>query len=137
MSAQPDPTNGHAFLGCGGNAQGIVVGTWGMLGLVTHGAVARYCADSAGGGLYALLTPDVIARGQAKAPNGLDWASLVRDFDQLGGNVPAPPAPAPAPPPVPAPPAPAPAPAPAPRSLTMVEAQQAAAAGIAAAWPKA
>ena len=96
-----DPQNGHAYGGVGYDARsGVKITTWGMLGIQTFPAIAETCVASAGGELYALLTPDLIAKGQARAPNGLDWATLVADFDAMGGKVPAPPPP---PPPAPAP----------------------------------
>jgi hypothetical protein len=94
-----DDNNGHAFLGVGYNAAGVQIDTWGLIGTVTWGAVAKYCAPSSGGQLFALLTPDMLAAGQSKAPNGFAWSDLVADFDAMGGHVPAPaPAPSPLPP---------------------------------------
>lgn len=101
---QPDPENGHCICGVGCNANGVQIDTWGLLGTVTWPAVAQLAASSASGELYVMLTPDQLGKGQAKAPNGVSWVDLVRDFDSIGGAVPVP-APAP-PPPAPAPSAP-------------------------------
>jgi hypothetical protein len=111
-----DDQNGHAFLGVGYNAAGVQVDTWGLIGTVTWQAVAKYCAAGAGGQLFALLTPDMLATGASMAPNGFAWGDLVADFDAMGGHVPPPP---PSPPPAPPPPVPAP------RGPTLAQAQAA------------
>jgi hypothetical protein len=116
-----DPQNGHAFLGAGYTANGVVIDTWGLLGTFTYDAIAAYATAQSGGEIDILLSGDMIAKAAQKAPNGFDWASLVADFDSIGGTVPAPsPAPAPTPP---APPTGAP---------TLAQAQAAAVAALAA-----
>lgn len=103
------PENGHAFLGVGHSTSGVLIDTWGMIGTVTYKAIAKYCSRGVGGQLFVLLTSDQVAKGQAKAPNGVAWADLVVAFDSIGGTVPVPPSPSPLPPaPTPAPPAPMP-----------------------------
>jgi hypothetical protein len=110
VAGNPDPENGHCFIGCGYNSAGVKIDTWGMLGTNTWAAVKKYCAASANGQLLVLITPDQLAKGQSKAPNGVAWTDLIADFDSMGGTVPVPPAPAPTPPaptpPTPTPPAP-------------------------------
>jgi hypothetical protein len=98
----PVQANGHCVAGVGYNANGVIIDTWGMLGTLTWKAIAQYCASSNGGGLYVILTPDQLKKGQAKAPNGIDWTTLIQDFDAMGGNVkPPPPQPGPGPKPSP------------------------------------
>jgi hypothetical protein len=99
VAGQADDNNGHAFLGVGYGTRGMTISTWGMLGTITWAAIARYAQAQAGGQLFALLTPDMLAKGQTKAPNGFAWADLIADFDAMGGHVPQPPAPPPVPPP--------------------------------------
>jgi len=103
----PDFNNGHCVIVVGYNTQGVIISTWGMLGILTWAALAALCVASAGGQIFVMLSPDQVAKGQAKAPNGFAWADLVKLFDAMGGDVPVPPDPAP-----PAPPPPAPPPAP-------------------------
>lgn len=110
------PENGHCVLAVGYTAQGLIVASWGLLGIVTWAAVAKYCAASAGGDLFCGLSPDLVAKGQASAPNGFAWADLIADFDAIGGSV--------------ATPANAPI-VPVTGPMTLALAQQAAAAGIA------
>ena len=140
----PNPNNGHCFLGVGHTTAGIMIDTWGLFGTFTYAAIAALCSSKDGGELYVVLTPDQIAKAATKAPNGVDWSSIIADFDSIGGNVPIP-APAPTPP----------APAPAPGTpvtaaqatswaqskitsfiLTNAQAKAAVAAGITAHWPK-
>jgi hypothetical protein len=117
----PDPENGHCIMGVGYGPQGVKVDSWGLFGTLTWKAIAALCTQNGGGELYVMITPDQLAKGQTKAPNGIDWASLCADFNAMGGNVPVPapaPSPAPAPAPAPTPPAPAPSPAPVPPAPT-------------------
>jgi hypothetical protein len=94
-----DPSNGHCFVGTGYGSKGVQICTWGMTGLVTYNAIAAYASTRGDGELYVMLSPDQLAKGQAKAPNGVDWTSLLADWDAMGGRVPI--APPPAPPPSP------------------------------------
>jgi hypothetical protein len=109
VAGDPDPGYGHCVMGVGYNATGVQIDTWGMLGTITWAALAKYMVTSAGGEAYTLCSPDQIAKGQTKAPNGFDWSTLIADFNSLGGNLPVPNPPTPVVPPTPPvnPPAPA------------------------------
>lgn len=82
----PDPNDGHCVVGLGGNAQGIVVDTWGQKRLITYAAIAQFCADSAGGNLFAILTEDGLNAATNLTPGGVDWATLQADLANLGGT---------------------------------------------------
>jgi hypothetical protein len=84
----PNPADGHAIVGVGYNTTGVKIDTWGMLGTMTWAAIAQYCTESAGGGAYAMLTPDILLKGQQKSPAGIDWNSLLDDIDALGAGIP-------------------------------------------------
>jgi hypothetical protein len=123
VAGDPDQGNGHCVIGVGYTEQGVIISTWGMLGTITWAAVAKYAVGTAGGELWAALSPDQIAAGQAKAPNGIAWADLQSDLAAIAGQAPAPAQapsssakPAAAPAPVPPKPSPAPAPTPAPKA---------------------
>jgi hypothetical protein len=90
VAGDPDPNNGHCVIGVGYGENGVTIDTWGLLGTVTWAALAKYFTASANGAAYVLLTPDQLAKGQIKAPNGVAWASLIADFDAIGGSVPTP-----------------------------------------------
>lgn len=99
---EPNPENGHCFVGYAyDNQNNVIVDTWGERRLVTPAAMARNVVASAHGELYAVLSPDSIAKASAKAPSGFAWADLVADFDAIGGHVPIPVPQPPAPPPIP------------------------------------
>jgi len=100
----PDPNNGHCVMGVGYTSAGVQIDTWGLIGTMTWAAISHLCSSAGGGELYVMLTPDQLAKGQAKAPNGFAWADLLADFAAMGGNVP----PQPSPPPGPTPPDPNP-----------------------------
>jgi hypothetical protein len=89
VAGPADPSNGHCVLGVGYNAQGVIISTWGMTGVITWAAVAKYCR-SAVGELHVALAAEQLAKGQTLAPNGVDWSALISYFDALGGKVPVP-----------------------------------------------
>ena len=103
VAGAADHSNGHCFMGAGFDSVGVKIDSWGMLGTLTWAAIAKYGADTSGGELYVMLTPDQLAKGATKAPNGVAWADLIGDFDAIGGHVPLPPAPVPSPLPIPTP----------------------------------
>lgn len=103
VAGDPVPENGHCVVAVGCNSVGIQIATWGMIGTITWAAVAKYAVQSAGGALYVILTPDMIAKASGNAPNGVSWHDLIVDFDSMGGHVPVPVPPTPpSPPPTPA-----------------------------------
>lgn len=87
-AGDPDPDNGHCVVGVGYNAKGVVIDTWGMTGLVTNAAVARYAGKAAGGELYTVVSQDGLNKATKKAPAGFDWSQLIADFDSMGGRLP-------------------------------------------------
>lgn len=78
-----DPQNGHSTATVGYNAVGVQIATWGMIGTVTWPALAAVWGAQAGGELYALLSPEVIARATLKAASGFDLAALAADLAAL------------------------------------------------------
>lgn len=83
----PDPNDGHCIVGVGGDSAGIKIDTWGMLGTLEYTAIAELCTDAAGGMVFAVLSREWIASASQRSPGALDWATLVADFDALGGTV--------------------------------------------------
>jgi hypothetical protein len=133
VAGDPDYSNGHCVEIIDYDANhGVLIATWGLTGWITWAALAKYAVTSGGGELIAHVNHDQLAKAAQKAPNGIDWSTIITFFDQsLGGSVAIPPAPTPTPPP-PLPPIPAP-PA---KGVTLAQAQQWAAAGLAEKWPK-
>jgi hypothetical protein len=119
IAGSPDPDNGHSITGIDLASGGILIDSWGMKGTLTYKAIAKYCSQSAGGSLNVVLTPDQLAKGMTKAPNGFEWADLINDFDSIGGNV----SPIPTPPPTPVSPSPSPTP-PSPSGVGLAQAQK-------------
>jgi hypothetical protein len=126
----PDPNNGHCVMGYGYNTQGVTIDSWGLVdsttgagGTLTWAAIAALCTQAAGGSVSVWITPDQLAKGAAKAPNGVAWSDLISDFDSIGGTIPVP-APSPSP-------GPSPSPSPTPASgVTLAAAQAGVASGI-------
>lgn len=105
----PDQNNGHCIGSCGYNptiilvvavtAQGLLVMTWGMLGIVTWAAVAAWFVPNAGGGMATRVSMDWVNTKSGKAPSGLDAAGMISTFNTyFGGGLVVPNAPPPAPP---------------------------------------
>jgi hypothetical protein len=86
VAGDPDPQNGHCVAGFAYNSNGIVIDTWGLQGLLTDAAIAKYANPQAQSGLYTVVSMDSINRATQKAPNGFDWSQLIADFDSLGGS---------------------------------------------------
>ena len=80
----PDPNNGHCVVGLAGNAQGIGIDTWGQRRIITYPAIAQFCADSAGGNLFAILTQDGLNAATGLTPGGVAWDQLAADLANLG-----------------------------------------------------
>ena len=100
-----NPSNGHCFTLADFDQQSALIWAWGIQGRLTWAALAACTSTSNGGALYLVCDAEVLNAASQKAPDGLDWAALLDDFNSLGGTVPAP-APGPQPP---APPQPTPA----------------------------
>lgn len=83
----PNPANGHCFVGLGATASGILVDSWGLLGTITYEAIAELCTEANGGALYALLTQENMDRANSLCPAGIDWATLLADFEAEGGEI--------------------------------------------------
>ena len=82
-----DPNNGHCVAGVGYTAQGVTIDTWGMTGLLTDKAIAKYGSPKSHGDVYTVVSQDGISKASQKAPNGFDWSQLIADFDSMGGSV--------------------------------------------------
>lgn len=87
VAGNPDPENGHCVVGVGYNAQGVNIDSWGMIGVITDAAIAKYATPGAHGDLYTVVSQDAISKATQKAPAGFDWSQLVADFDSMGGSV--------------------------------------------------
>lgn len=98
VAGPPVPENGHSIIAVGYTDKGLIICTWGMLGILTWAALAKYAVASAGGSLNAVISPDQLAKGQMKAPNGVLWHDIILDADALGAHIPVPAPPPPAPP---------------------------------------
>lgn len=117
---EPNPENGgHCVGSCGYIAKGpppqsfqvlgvvstgIVIVTWGLIGILTFAGAAKLCRSAVGGGMAVRVTPDWLdANGET--PTGLSINQIVEDFIAIGGiaTIPKPPT---------VPPSPAPAPGP-------------------------
>jgi hypothetical protein len=120
VAGAADQANGHCICGVAYDAVGVKVDSWALLGTLTYAAIAEYATSKTGGELYVMLSPDQLAKGQAKAPNGVAWSDILADFNAMGGAVPLPP-PGPFPTPGPTPPG---------TPVTLALAQSWAAAGI-------
>jgi len=85
----PNPNEGHCIVSA--SAKGLRaallmgVNSWGYLGWLTQSAQANFLTPQAGGNAFVIVTDEIVARATQKAPNGLDWMTLMADVQSLGG----------------------------------------------------
>jgi len=104
IAGEPNDSNGHCFTGFAyPTAQGIAIATWGMVGTITWGAIAKYGAASVNGEVHSYVNPTMVHSTTGLAPNGLTLNQICTYFNSLGGNVVVPPGPTPTPTPTPTP----------------------------------
>lgn len=90
IAGAADPENGHCVVGVGYTPDGIQIDTWGMIGLLTDRAVARYGSHASHGAVYTVVSEEGINKATQKAPSGFDWSQLIADFDSMGAKIPIP-----------------------------------------------
>lgn len=88
-AGRPNPNNGHAF-GSFGWDGAWKVSTWGMVGHMTDAAHQRNIDEA-----YVLLNDTMVNKVTQKAPNAVDWNSLISYWNSIGGKLPEPPRPLP------------------------------------------
>lgn len=81
VAGDPDPENGHAICAFS-YGQGAIqkVDSWGLLGNIPFDALATYMVPKNGGGLYSVLSPEIISRATSRAPTGFDFSQLLADI---------------------------------------------------------
>lgn len=84
VEGDPDPSNGHYVPATGYSPHSFRIATWGMWGMITDQAVAKYTAGRFGGDLYCVISHDGISKATGKCPAGVDWSQLQADFDSVG-----------------------------------------------------
>ena len=91
--APPVAANGHSFMSFGSDtSDNALIDSWGLYGKLTPNARRGLCTLSAGGGAYCLIDPEMVSRGQTKAPNGVAWGDIISDANTIfGGHIIAPP----------------------------------------------
>ena len=82
----PDPENGHAFPGLGYNAEGVIIDTWGLTGVITWSAIAKYCGRAGNGVVWAVLSTDSLKRGVQKSPEGFNWTQMIAGMNLIGNG---------------------------------------------------
>jgi hypothetical protein len=75
---EPDESNGHSFMAAKGALEGgLVVDTWALFINLTWAAVAKDCQ------VWGYATQDMLDKATQKAPNSLDWNTLLTDAQSL------------------------------------------------------
>jgi hypothetical protein len=81
VSGGSDPNNGHCFtLGDQTDAE-LGIWSWGMPGFLDYDALAAYAT------VYIEVDTDILSAAADAAPDGLDWACLMADFQDAGGTI--------------------------------------------------
>lgn len=84
VAGESDPENGHCIVAIDYTQAGLIVLTWGLWGVLTWDACAKYLAASDGGEFHVVLSHEIINRASAKAPSAFDFAQLQADLPQVG-----------------------------------------------------
>ncbi len=88
-----NPSSGHCFTLGDYDEDGLLIWTWGRPLRMTWSALAA-CTDGAmGGAIYLEVNAETLNAASQLAPDGLDWATLLADFNDAGGTVIVPPGP--------------------------------------------
>jgi hypothetical protein len=82
-------------------AQGVVVATWGMLGLITWAALAAWFIPSQQGGLAVRVSADWVNKATGQDPDGVNVSAMISAFNLYFGQSLTVPTASPAPPPSP------------------------------------
>lgn len=83
ISGEPNPNNGHCFVGIGYDLTGVTIDTWGMFGKLTYRAISNYVRSNEGGELWSIVSHDAIDKATGKAPNGFDESQLLADLQAI------------------------------------------------------
>jgi len=84
-----NPQDGHCFtLGDFGNRpRAFNIWTWAMPAFITEDAFVAATNESNGGAVYWVVDQEILNAVSQQAPDGLDWAQLIADFQDAGGSV--------------------------------------------------
>jgi hypothetical protein len=85
LDGPSNPANGHMVMAYGYGRDGLLIDSWGLLGLMTWPAVQKYLVPALNGGIATLLLSDTIANGENVSPSGFAWANLKADIYAMGG----------------------------------------------------
>jgi hypothetical protein len=84
VEGDPNPEDGHCFVGTGSTSKGIWINTWGIRVLHTYAAMAKYATFGSGGELHTVLTRDWLNCATERSPTGLAYEDLVSDLAKIG-----------------------------------------------------
>lgn len=83
VAGEPNPNNGHCTSWFDYNASGVIVNSWGLFGMITWSAIAKYWSAGAGGEIYAVFGQDWLNETAGTSPSGLNAAQLIADCRAL------------------------------------------------------
>jgi hypothetical protein len=83
VAGDPDPENGHFFVGVASSSEGIKIATWAMTGTITYAAIAKYMSAANNGAVNVVVSQDALIRAMNKAPNGMNWSQLMQAFAKV------------------------------------------------------
>jgi len=85
VAGPPDFQNGHCYEIIDYTTNGVVIATWGLEGIETFEALAKYGTTDAGGELYIHLNQDQLDKAMQRSPDGVAWGDLIAAFNSMGG----------------------------------------------------
>jgi hypothetical protein len=82
-AGDPNPDNGHCIVAVDADAKGIYVLTWGLWGIMTWRALAKYLVPNVGGEFHVALTNEIIEQAKQVTPSNFNFAQLQTDLPQI------------------------------------------------------
>jgi hypothetical protein len=77
------PTDGHCFTLLDQTDRGFPITTWARRIFLTANGLAECASEANGGSLFVIVDDEILNTASNVAPDGLDWATVIADFNAL------------------------------------------------------
>ena len=83
VAGDPNPDSGHCVVVVDFTPQGLIILTWGMWGILTWKAAAKYLSNAGQGEFHVIWTEESIIKASLQTPSGFDFTQLSTDANLL------------------------------------------------------